>query len=657
MPAKPKFKSPASILRELAKIGDIWDWSDPSLQKTFEGVAPDLLRDTDFFRKAVLISPASFYFADASAKEDKSLILAFLSDQAWKNKSPSSPWGFWFAGFLAKSRHKTDVELLLATMQRWPLRTVSSPSSNRADKADNGFESNLPSTRQFWLDVAKSRSWFDYVELLPRELAADREIHLLFFLKNPPAFLDGKSDELNDARDRINAFCKEREFVADALLRDPGMVTLFNGDSFERIKDILLTRAQIEQLLTQVESPGFCAPSEKIFRTTGDYSISYQSSFDYFVRKALHIHNDDSELATRAIRALISKFGTDPLRLRDIFQALSPKLLNDRKFFDGLLRTNGMLMQYASDDLRSDKETVQTAVSNDGMALKFASESLKDDEQIVTAAVSQNGSALDNASLRLQQTESLAMLALQNGLPFRANLPGLPSSFATKANVVSALKQNGGTLLMAPKELCCDRDVVLAALQFWRGWGELATTTLITSSYNDACGLLDDREIVLAALAAAGRKVRDFKSMLSFEHNPYAYASPRVKADRSVLLEAVRVDGESLGYAPDHFRQDKEIILAALTSPGRFRAGDKPVGPVYRLIPEEMKNDKEVTMTALRHAGPDFPFQEVPSEFWSDDEAVLAALSSGRPPSDFWKLVKSRAKEDLEVAFAKIQAG
>ena len=48
---------------------------------------------------------------------------------------------------------------------------------------------------------------------------------------------------------------------------------------------------------------------------------------------------------------------------------------------------NGMVLQFASDELRNNKEVVLAAVEQDGRALQFASEDLKGDEDIVLAAV------------------------------------------------------------------------------------------------------------------------------------------------------------------------------------------------------------------------------------------------------------------------------
>ena len=65
----------------------------------------------------------------------------------------------------------------------------------------------------------------------------------------------------------------------------------------------------------------------------------------------------------------------------------------------------------------------------------------------------------------------------------------------------------------------------------------------------------DDREIVLAALQEESEQVLEF-------------ASPRLRADFEIVLKAVRVDGLNLMYASDELRDAEEIVLAAVNNYG-----------------------------------------------------------------------------------------
>ena len=63
----------------------------------------------------------------------------------------------------------------------------------------------------------------------------------------------------------------------------------------------------------------------------------------------------------------------------------------------------------------------------------------------------------------------------------------------------------------------------------------------------------NDREIVLAAL---------YKDVFSLD----SYASDELKNDREMVLAAVNKNGAYLRYVSDEFKNDREIVLAALNN-------------------------------------------------------------------------------------------
>ena len=71
---------------------------------------------------------------------------------------------------------------------------------------------------------------------------------------------------------------------------------------------------------------------------------------------------------------------------------------------------NGLLLQYAADELRADAEVVFAAVQQNGWALLHGSEELRSDRDIVLAAVQQNGRALQHA----ESMKSLSRLRSSN---------------------------------------------------------------------------------------------------------------------------------------------------------------------------------------------------------------------------------------------------
>jgi hypothetical protein len=74
---------------------------------------------------------------------------------------------------------------------------------------------------------------------------------------------------------------------------------------------------------------------------------------------------------------------------------------------------NGLLLEYASAELKGDHDVVLAAVTDDGQALQYASAELKGDHDVVLAAVTDDGLALKHASEELQDNDHLAACAMK----------------------------------------------------------------------------------------------------------------------------------------------------------------------------------------------------------------------------------------------------
>ena len=62
---------------------------------------------------------------------------------------------------------------------------------------------------------------------------------------------------------------------------------------------------------------------------------------------------------------------------------------NDRAYFEKIVETMPLLIEWANDEIRDDKEILLEAVKVDGGALEFASSRLKNDKDVLLSAVSQ----------------------------------------------------------------------------------------------------------------------------------------------------------------------------------------------------------------------------------------------------------------------------
>jgi CxxC motif-containing protein len=119
-------------------------------------------------------------------------------------------------------------------------------------------------------------------------------------------------------------------------------------------------------------------------------------------------------------------------------------------------------------------------------------------------------------------------------------------------------------------------------------------------------------------------------------------ASDALRADKEVVLAAVKKYPRDLEYASDALRADKEVVMAAL------KKGDG----VYNLleyVPEALRADKEVALTALKNGD---NIKYVPENLRADEEIVLAALNGGAFIGDVPEKFRTN-KEYIIIAVAR----
>lgn len=115
------------------------------------------------------------------------------------------------------------------------------------------------------------------------------------------------------------------------------------------------------------------------------------------------------------INCLQDSFGRDEgVIIANTFKEMGREdLLNDKDFVLPLVKLDGDVVSYISDELRNDFEVMYDAVREDGYALEFASDELRDNKHIVEAAVSRFGGSLCHASDNLKNNEDIVLKAIK----------------------------------------------------------------------------------------------------------------------------------------------------------------------------------------------------------------------------------------------------
>lgn len=136
-----------------------------------------------------------------------------------------------------------------------------------------------------------------------------------------------------------------------------------------------------------------------------------------------------------------------------------------------------------------------------------------------------------------------------------------------------------------------------------------------------------DRSIVMDAVRIDGDALRYASDELRADPvvviealhrsgGPLIYASEKLLRNRDFIMSAVKRNGNALGHAPDRFRSDREIILAALA--------ENPDAIEHALVSERMWADSKFVLCLMRH-NIDAIFSAA-DNLWYKREFVLGAM-------------------------------
>ena len=245
-------------------------------------------------------------------------------------------------------------------------------------------------------------------------------------------------------------------------------------------------------------------------------------------------------------------------------QYASDELKRKRDFILRLLAKQGLAL-FATPDFHSDPEIVVTAVKQRGIALMFASNPIKDNYDIALAAVKQCGFAVYAVSDTLKENLEIALAAVgQNGRALQC-IDESWFSVEDYRKIVTAAVKNDGYALRYAQNLQKDKDIVKLAVR--RGGFPFKY------AHDD---LKHDKDFILEILAIAGSALEHVPDELkndpdNLEHRELAaialrasglalrYA-PAFQDDKSMVLIAVKENGEALQFSSKRLRSDKEII-------------------------------------------------------------------------------------------------
>jgi ribosomal protein L24E len=160
-----------------------------------------------------------------------------------------------------------------------------------------------------------------------------------------------------------------------------------------------------------------------------------------------------------------------------------------------------------------------------------------------------------------------------------------------------------------------------------------------------------DKKIVLAAVKQNGEALQ--------------HANEKFRADKEVILTAVKQAGQALQFANKKLKADKKIVLTAVKQNGRalldvnkkFRADKKIVliavkqdGQALQFANKKLKADKKIVLTAVKQNGRALQFAN--KKLKADKKIVLTAVKQSDSALQF---ANEKLKEDKEVVRAALK--
>ena len=273
------------------------------------------------------------------------------------------------------------------------------------------------------------------------------------------------------------------------------------------------------------------------------------------------------------------------------------------------IEKNWWKLGLAPDEYTNNRDVVMSAIKQDGLALRHASNELKNDWVFVASAVCRDGEALQFASNELRNDGKMARWAMgiRDFPTGQINIEEWTGPDLTEYNDLATKRiPQPNCLRHASEQLRGkDQELMLHAIkEYWFAADHLALPLRDSKPFwkkvmeqNEATGwqafgnyapvmLREDEELMKIAL----------------QMDPFAlhYAGPSLRRRRSFILEAVSNDWRTLRSAPQHFRCDVEVLVAAATQTLEaleYAAGDLgtmamcAVQPPSKQIMEEQKEE------------------------------------------------------------------
>ena len=261
-------------------------------------------------------------------------------------------------------------------------------------------------------------------------------------------------------------------------------------------------------------------------------------------------------------------------------------------------------------------------------------------------------------AIPFERTHSFLLMLVEKGLDIDVRgAMGLTNTFAKRRNVtthqvvrdvVARLRDSGGALIDWRLDWVPHQKIT-SALEVQ------AARAIIESALGKSVNELETHIYKVAAATAKRRaEYYDRETVLEIlrttdQYGSHLFRMPReFRADREVVLKAVRKKGDQLRCASLALRANREVVLEAMSNMGGTHClacvseelrDDRAIvmaavglnGSALEFASDKLKGDREVVRTAVRHFS-GIPLRFASQQLRADIEVVLEAMQ-GNPNS------------------------
>lgn len=429
-----------------------------------------------------------------------------------------------------------------------------------------------------------------------------------------------------------------------AIKNDATIIEFINKDG----RDIPF--CVIKEFKKNLKDYAFCLNA--VFENSYSYDLleesikkdkSFISQIIIKLEKTDNSTNDRRHLCTKLIESILlfpfentdlilQLFGViynDSYLLQNIFKLLPKNLQLDKNFIIKSITYNYEIFKLVDEIFKDDPEVVLHAINlhtiieknkrsynsvRKDSPLKYASDNIKNNYKIVFEAVKRDGDSIHFASIELKNDTDILLESIKSGGGL-SSFTKLPLILQTRDNLLIAVKIGFSSLDDLSSEFIRDKQVILEIV---KNYGD--------DLFNVIPEFKDSFEIVLAAVNNRGSALK--------------YASDNIKNNKEIVTAALKNNGLALEFASDELKNDLQIVKLAIENAPKS----------IQFASSHLKNMKELALIAILLNKDTFEY--ISEDLRSDKEIVLFVLNKVARSfvfKDFWKLLSSKTKNDLDV--------